>query len=48
MRRKLNVKKGRAFKDWRVMDDVGNIVASCIWQNAARKICRLLNASAAA
>lgn len=27
-----------------VMDDVGNVVARCIWKNAARRIAKLLNA----
>lgn len=38
-----SVKKGRAHKDWRVVSDIGNVVAQCIYQNAARRICRLLN-----
>lgn len=46
MKRKYSVKKGAAFKDWRVMDDVGNLIAKCTWRNAARRIAKLLNADA--
>lgn len=44
--KRFSVKRGRALKDWRVMDAVGNVVAKCTWQNAARRIARLLNADA--
>lgn len=37
--KKYLVKDGKT-----VVDDVGNIVARCIWKNAAQRICRLLNA----
>ena len=39
--KKYLVKDGKT-----VIDDVGNIVARCIWKNAAKRIANLLNADA--
>jgi hypothetical protein len=39
------MKKYSVKDDKTIVDNVGNVVAVCIWKNAARRIVRLLNSA---